>query len=128
MRLRSAMGSSMPSSSKPSMAKRTPRTCPAHRWPWATAARSRYSPRDFTRSVYLRPFLEQSSGGAAACFAVRFVLALHQSRAPLNRGTRFALLRRGPGMRTAVFDEREVGHEYGQGGEGGVLQDFFQVD
>ena len=33
-----AVGSSMPSSSRPSIARRTPRTCPAQRWPWAISA------------------------------------------------------------------------------------------
>ena len=37
----------------PSMAMRTPSTCPAQRWPWATAASSRYSGRDFTVARFL---------------------------------------------------------------------------
>src|SRR5579864_8509399 len=48
MRLRSLpWGSSKPSFFRPNMAMRTPRTCPAQRWPCATAASSRYSCRDF---------------------------------------------------------------------------------
>src|SRR3982074_1887983 len=56
MRLRSARGSSMPSSRIPNIARRTPRTCPAQRWPCATAARSRYSARVFiaSKSSFLR--------------------------------------------------------------------------
>src|SRR6266851_3569654 len=55
-RLRSAKGSSIPSSRRPSIARRTPRTCPAQRWPCATAARSRYSARVFigASSSFLR--------------------------------------------------------------------------
>jgi len=48
-RLRSLpCGSSMPRFFKPSMAKRTPSTWPAQRWPWASSASRRYSSKDFT--------------------------------------------------------------------------------
>src|SRR5579864_5262685 len=47
-RLRSLpCGSSMPSFSRPSIAMRTPRTCPAHKCPCACSASWRYSSRDF---------------------------------------------------------------------------------
>src|SRR5579872_595215 len=48
MRLRSLpCGSRMPSFLRPSIAMRTPNTCPAQRCPWATAASSRYSDKLF---------------------------------------------------------------------------------
>src|ERR1700679_636115 len=56
-RLRSLpRGSSMPSLLKPSIAKRTPRTCPAQRCPWACSASRRYSLRDFIKSCQLSAF------------------------------------------------------------------------
>src|SRR5262245_23946288 len=33
------------------MASRSPRICPAHMWPWAAAASSTYSSKDFMREV-----------------------------------------------------------------------------
>ena len=54
-RLRSLpRGSSMPSFARASMARRTPSTCPAHKWPCATSASCRYSSSDFISVVRRR--------------------------------------------------------------------------
>src|SRR5882762_6509759 len=55
MRLRSATGSRS-SSRMPNIARRTPSTCPAQRWPWATAASSRYSGRVFIGLIVAQAF------------------------------------------------------------------------
>src|SRR5215468_8883832 len=41
----------MPSRCRPSIASRTPSTCPAQRWPWACSASRRYSSKDFTKAA-----------------------------------------------------------------------------
>src|SRR4051812_16242687 len=104
MRLRSAMGSSMPSSQSPSIAMRTPRTWPAQRWPCATSASFRYS-----SSVFTAPSMRANYFGSGAL------------------GRRY-FLRRAPGMRLASLDEYEPGHQNRENRHGGVFQNFFQAD
>src|ERR1700750_1612035 len=43
----------MPSFCRPNIARRTPKTCPAQRWPCACSASRRYSSRDFTNWLQL---------------------------------------------------------------------------
>src|SRR5580692_8292820 len=98
MRLRSATGSSMPSSRRPAIASRTPSTCPAHRCPCATAASSRYSARVFMircREVVYAVMRREAS------------LSLFWSR---------------PRMRLTGFDKGEDGHEQRKRGERRVFQ------
>src|SRR4051812_11976296 len=104
MRLRSAMGSSMPSSQSPSIAIRTPRTWPAQRWPCATSASFRYS-----SSVFTGPSMRANLFESGAL------------------GRRY-FLRRAPGMRLASLDEYEPSHQDRENRHGGVFQNFFQAD
>src|SRR5580693_7355974 len=104
MRLRSATGSSIPSSLRPSMASRTPRTCPAHRCPCASAASSRYSARVFMAALGIQS--TQSSRG---------------KRVPSLFGSR-------PRMRLARFHKREDGHDHGKSRERRVFQYLPETD
>src|ERR1700675_1141301 len=98
MRLRSATGSSIPSSSRPSIASRTPSTCPAHRCPCATAASSRYSDRVFM----------------SRCRNVVYAV--------LAREASLSLFRSRPRMRLARFPKGEDGHKQRKHRERRVFQ------
>jgi len=66
-RLRSSLlpcGSFMPSFCNPSIAMRTPSTCPAHRWPWACSASRRYSSRDFMKCSPTLSSIQRRAGRA----------------------------------------------------------------
>src|SRR5580698_6380155 len=61
----------MPSFCKPSIARRTPRTCPAQRWPWACSASRRYSSRDFTvNAVSYQPLRHSPQGRLRTAFSL----------------------------------------------------------
>src|SRR5580692_9330594 len=105
MRLRSAIGSSIPNSCNPSIASRTPSTCPAHKWPCATAASSRYSSSVFIISV--------SSRTSLALLGLRL---------------RSGRLSGSPRMRLAGFHKDEDGHEQRKRGERRVFQDLLESD
>src|SRR6266550_4108463 len=88
MRLRSATGSSMPSSRRPSMARRTPRTWPAHRCPWAAAASSRYSARVFIGASAAQAFPGAVQGcGRRASMKAKMVMSSARATSAPSRMT-----------------------------------------
>src|SRR5271165_3199712 len=105
------MGSWMPSSERPSMARRTPRTCPAQIWPWATAARSRYSAS-----------VRMVNGNDS-----KRISDFRKQRSPGQKPNSWSseLFRRcgGPRMRFASFLKGEDGHEKREQEKRAVTQD-----